>query len=101
MTDRSVLDLPTASYSWEKLKRFSIHQIHQPQLAWLGALSRPFVGPKKDLSVQSELVLRKLVTAHYCVEIIARLPTLAFFHYACKSRWEKECGGNRETNLGL
>jgi hypothetical protein len=29
--------------------------------------------------------LRKLVTAHYCVEIISRLPTLAFFHYACKS----------------
>ena len=28
---------------------------------------------------------RKLVTAHYCVEIISRLPTLAFFHYACRS----------------
>eukprot|EP00434_Breviolum_minutum_P041410 symbB.v1.2.036834.t1/scaffold5293.1/size28761/2 len=29
---------------------------------------------------------KKLVTAHYCVEIISRLPTLAFFHYACKSK---------------
>lgn len=36
-----------------------------------------------DVFVRSN---KKLVTAHYCVEIIARLPTLAFFHYACKSK---------------